>query len=78
MFDLYDANGNLTYLRDSSYNAKTDTLLLNTHHLSIYGIAYNLKAPAFTGTTNHWAKDKIESVAIKGLLMALQRQPSLL
>lgn len=69
MFDTYDANGNFTYLSDSSYNAETDTLPLNIPHLSIYGIAYNQKAPAFTDITNHWTKDKIESVAIKGLLI---------
>ena len=68
LFGVYvDGSGKVTYLTNSSYDAKTKTLLFSTPHFSTFGIGYR-EAPAFTDTTGHWAEDDIDFVAARGLL----------
>ncbi len=69
LYGVYvDGNGKVTYLTNSSYDAKREVLIIGTNHNSVYGVGYKSAAPAFTDITNHWAKDSIEFVAARGLL----------
>ena len=62
-----DANGKVTYLTDSSYDAKRGTVVFSTNHFSTYGIAYKASSQ-FTDIDGHWAKDDILFVANRGLM----------
>ena len=62
-----DAKGKVTYLTDSSYDAKRGTVVLSTSHFSTYGVAYKASFN-FTDIAGHWAKDDILFVANRGLM----------
>ncbi len=62
-----DANGKVTYLTDSSYDAKRGTVVFSTNHFSTYGVAYKASFN-FTDIDGHWAKDDILFVANRGLM----------
>jgi hypothetical protein len=62
-----DAKGKVTYLTDSSYDARRGTVVFSTSHFSTYGIAYKASLK-FTDISGHWAKDDILFVANRGLL----------
>ena len=62
-----DAKGKVTYLTDSSYDAKRGTVVFSTSHFSTYGIAYKANFN-FTDLGGHWAKDDILFVANRGLM----------
>ena len=62
-----DKKGKLTYLTASSYDAKRQTVVFSTSHLSTYGIAYKASFK-FTDINSHWAKDDILFVANRGLM----------
>lgn len=62
-----DAKGKVTYLTDSSYDAKRGTVVFSTSHFSTYGIAYKASFK-FTDINGHWAKDDILFVANRGLM----------
>lgn len=48
---VWDANGKITYLQSSGYDAKRETLVFSTNHFSVYGVGY--KNPmAFTDISN--------------------------
>ena len=68
VYGIYvDAGGGVNWLMNSSYDQNAKALRFKTSHFSIYGVGYKAP-PAFTDTANHWAKDDIEFVAIRGLL----------
>lgn len=62
-----DAKGKVTYLTDSSYDARRGTVVFSTSHFSTYGIAYKASFN-FTDIGGHWAKDDILFVANRGLM----------
>ncbi len=62
-----DAEGKVTYLTDSSYDAKRGTVVFSTSHFSTYGVAYKASFN-FTDIDGHWAKDHILFVANRGLM----------
>ena len=62
-----DAKGKVTYLTDSSYDARSGTVVFSTSHFSTYGIAYKVSFN-FTDIGGHWAKDDILFVANRGLM----------
>jgi hypothetical protein len=62
-----DAKGKVTYLTDSSYDAKRGTVVFSTSHFSTYGVAYKASFN-FTDIGGHWAKDDILFVANRGLM----------
>ncbi|WP_369283966.1 S-layer homology domain-containing protein [Oscillibacter sp. GMB15532] len=62
-----DAKGKVTYLTDSSYDAKRGTVVFSTNHFSTYGVAYKASFN-FTDIAGHWAKDDILFVANRGLM----------
>ncbi|MDD4389263.1 MAG: S-layer homology domain-containing protein [Eubacteriales bacterium] len=62
-----DGNGKVTYLTDSSYDAKRGTVMFSTNHFSTYGVAYKASFK-FTDINGHWAKDDILFVANRGLM----------
>ena len=62
-----DTKGKVTYLTDSSYDAKRGTVVFSTSHFSTYGIAYKANFN-FTDLGGHWAKDDILFVANRGLM----------
>ncbi len=62
-----DSKGKVTYLTDSSYDAKRGTVVFSTSHFSTYGIAYKASFN-FTDISGHWAKDDILFVANRGLM----------
>ncbi|MHC1693988.1 MAG: S-layer homology domain-containing protein [Eubacteriales bacterium] len=62
-----DTNGKVTYLTDSSYNAKRGTVVFSTSHFSTYGVAYK-DSFNFIDIADHWAKDDILFVANRGLM----------
>lgn len=62
-----DVEGKVTYLTDSSYDAKRGTVVFSTGHFSTYGIAYKASFQ-FTDIDGHWAKDDILFVANRGLM----------
>ena len=63
-----DANGKVTYLTDSSYDAKRGTVVFSTSHFSTYGIAYKASFN-FTDINGHWAKEDILFAANRGILI---------
>ncbi|WP_349668096.1 S-layer homology domain-containing protein, partial [Lacrimispora sp.] len=62
-----DANDKITYLTDSSYDAKRGTVVFSTSHFSTYGIACKGDA-SFTDINEHWAKDDILFAVNRGIL----------
>ena len=62
-----DAEGKVTYLTDSSYDAKRGTVVFSTNHFSTYGVAYKASFN-FTDIDGHWAKDDILFVANRDLM----------
>ncbi len=62
-----DAKGKVTYLTDSSYDAKRGTVVFSTSHFSTYGVAYKASSQ-FADIDGHWAKDDILFVANRGLM----------
>ncbi|WRS28006.1 S-layer homology domain-containing protein [Oscillospiraceae bacterium MB08-C2-2] len=62
-----DAKGKVTYLTDSSYDAKRGTVVFSTSHFSTYGVAYKAGFN-FTDIGGHWAKDDILFAANRGLI----------
>ena len=64
-----DEKGKVTYLTDSSYDAKRGTAVFSSGHLSAYGIAYKASFN-FTDIGGHWAKDDILFAANRGLMTA--------
>ncbi|WP_148228152.1 S-layer homology domain-containing protein [Syntrophobotulus glycolicus] len=62
-----DANGKVTYLTDSSYDAKRGTVVFSTGHFSTYGIAYKAGFN-FTDINGHWAEEDILFSANRGIL----------
>ncbi|MEA4893281.1 MAG: S-layer homology domain-containing protein [Peptococcaceae bacterium] len=62
-----DSKGKVTYLTDSSYDAKRGTVVFSTSHFSTYGVAYKASFK-FTDINGHWAKDDILFVANRGLM----------
>ena len=62
-----DANGKVTYLTDSSYDAKRGTVVFSTSHFSTYGIACK-GGVSFTDINEHWAKDDILFAVTRGIL----------
>ena len=67
LFGVYvDGSGNPTLLINSSYD--NGRVIFGRSSLSVYGIGYKALAPAFTDTTNHWAKDNIDFVASRDLI----------
>ena len=69
--DLYgvyiDNNGRPQLLPGSSYD--NGRLMFSRNSLSAYGVGYKTPAPAFTDTEKHWAKDNIDVVAGRGLIV---------
>ena len=62
-----DANGKVTYLTDSSYDANRGTVVFSTSHFSTYGIACK-GGTSFTDINQHWAKDDILFAVNRGIL----------
>lgn len=62
-----DATGKVTYLTDSSYDAKRGTVVFSTSHFSTYGVAYKVSFN-FTDINSHWAKDDILFVSDRSLI----------
>ncbi len=62
-----NVEGKVTYLTDSSYDAKRGTVVFSTSHFSTYGVAYKASFQ-FTDIDGHWAKDDILFVANRGLM----------
>ena len=64
-----DANGRTQELPNSVYNADSKTLSFVTNHFSMYAVGYKAdQAEEFSDTINHWAKEDIDFVAVRGLL----------
>ena len=63
-----DENGNVQWIRKSSYNMDQKAVIFVAEHFSIYGIGYKNQIPAFTDVNNHWAKDNMLFVVSRGLL----------
>ena len=69
LYGIYvDGSGKLSYLANSSYDAKREVLIIGTGHNSVYGVGYKASVPAFTDINGHWAKDSIDYVAARGIL----------
>lgn len=62
-----DAKGKPQFLAASSYT--NGRLMFSRHTLSVYGVGIQTPAPAFTDTASHWAKEGIDFVASRGLLL---------
>lgn len=60
-----DNNGKVSYLPNSKYSTKTQTVKFTTNHFSVYGVGYKTH---FKDIENHWAKDAIQEVADAGLM----------
>ena len=68
LYGVYvDGKGNPQLLTNSSY--ESGKVIFGRNSLSIYGIGYKTPAPAFTDATKHWAKDNIDFVASRGLIV---------
>jgi len=74
LFGIYvNTTGEIEWLKDSNYDAKTQKLHFTTNHLSTYGIGYKVEKINinFSDITNHWAKDDIEFVVSQGLFSGI-------
>lgn len=70
VFGVYlDPNGKVEWLTNSVYNVNDGQLEFMTNHLSTFGVAYQT-VPQLSDTQNHWAKDAIEFVTSRGLMVA--------
>lgn len=62
-----DAEGNVTPITSSKYDASTGTLNFSTNHFSQYAVTYDHKT--FTDLTRHsWAKHEIDVLASRGVI----------
>ncbi len=64
-----DEDGKLHWLPNSVYDSVEKVVRFSTSHFSIYGVGYKEEAPVITDISNHWAKNDIDFVMNKGLLV---------
>ncbi|MCT4634287.1 MAG: S-layer homology domain-containing protein [Firmicutes bacterium] len=65
----YDRKGNIQILKSSYY--KDGKLNFTTKHLSDYGVMY--VEPTFKDIENHWAKEAIEALAVRGIIKGVSK-----
>lgn len=64
-----DEDGKLHWLPNSVYDSVEKVVRFSTSHFSIYGVGYKEEAPVLTDISTHWAKNDIDFVINKGLLV---------
>lgn len=64
-----DEDGKLHWLPNSVYDSVEKVVRFSTSHFSIYGVGYKEEAPVITDISTHWAKNDIDFVMNKGLLV---------
>ncbi len=68
LFGVYvDGKGNVTRIPGSAYDANSGSILLDTGHLSVYGVGYTSPSEKYTDIANHWAKESIDYAVGRGL-----------
>lgn len=63
-----DANGKVSRIADSAYDANSGSVMFRTNHFSVYGVGYTAPSAKFTDTAKHWAVESIDYVVGRGLL----------
>lgn len=63
------ADGKPHRVENSVYDEASVALVFSTNHFSIYGVGYDAAADRFIDTKNHWAKDAIDYVSGRNLLI---------
>ena len=64
-----DENGNATRIAGSAYDANSGSIIFTTPHFSIYGAGYTAPTTKFSDINKHWAKESIDYVVGRGLLL---------
>ena len=64
-----DAKGNATRIAGSAYDANSGCVIFTTTHFSQYGVGYTAPTAKFTDISSHWAKEAIDYVVGRGLLL---------
>ncbi len=68
LFGVYvDASGKAMRASGSVYDANSESLILSTGHLSLYGVGYIAPAEKYADIASHWAKESIDYVVGRGL-----------
>lgn len=66
-----DGKGNVSRVPDSAYDVNTKSIIFATSHFSAYGVSYTDPTVKFTDIASHWAKDSIDYVSGRGLMMGI-------
>lgn len=70
LFGVYvNTDGKAVRINSSAYDANSKSIIIDSSHLSIYGIGYEEPGTAFTDIENHWAKESIDYVTGRGLFL---------
>ncbi|WP_180270781.1 fibronectin type III domain-containing protein [Sporanaerobium hydrogeniformans] len=63
------ADKKINRIADSAYDTNSRRMLLSTNHFSVYGVSYIPPSTHLTDIKDHWAKDSIDYVVGRGLLV---------
>ncbi|MBE6012558.1 MAG: hypothetical protein E7234_08395, partial [Lachnospiraceae bacterium] len=66
-----DGKGNVSRVPDSAYDVNTKSIIFATSHFSAYGVSYTDPTVKFTDIASHWAKDSIDYVSGRKLMMGI-------
>lgn len=64
-----DENNQEQRIEASSYDSMEKVVRFSTNHFSTYGVGYKQDVPTMSDIANYWAKEEIEYVVSRGLLV---------
>lgn len=64
-----DENNQEQRIDASSYDSMEKVVRFSTNHFSTYGVGYKQDVPTMSDIASHWAKEEIEYVVARGLLV---------
>lgn len=74
LFGVYvDGKGIASRIGGSAYDANSGCILLNSNHLSVYGVGYTASSSKFTDISSHWAKESIDYVVGRELVSGISK-----
>ncbi len=68
LYGVYvDEDGNAARVPGSVYDANSGCIIMNSGHLSIYGVGYTAPSEKYADIADHWARESIDYVVGRGL-----------
>lgn len=69
LFGVYvDSKGKAIRMEDSVYDENSGSVIIDSGHLSIYGVGYSDAGKKYSDIKSHWAKEAIDYMLSRGLI----------